>query len=139
MHRDQDFLMRQVHAFAAGLLRTLGAKTHVEEEDECDLLERELEVRIGFPFDVVKGMALHALVDFLSVEGKADADRMLLCGLIFARRSVQESNERHRVLALALVVRAIETKPQLLDEQISGVLDALADETSSAMNTPANR
>lgn len=131
--------MRQIHAFSAGLLRTLGAQAQSEEEEDLDLLERELESRLGFPFDIVGDMGLSALVEFLSVEGVADADRMLLCGLLFARRSSDRANEEHRVRALALLARALEAKPQLLDERVVEVLRTLAADATAAMNTPADR
>jgi hypothetical protein len=64
---------------------------------------------------------------------------MLLCGLLFARRSSDRANEEHRVRALALLARAVEAKPQLLDERVVEVLRTLAADATAAMNTPADR
>ena len=131
--------MRQIHAFSAGILRALGAQVQTEEEEDLDLLEREVESRLGFPFDVVRDMELSALVEFLSVEGEPDAGRMLLCGMLFARRASDAGDEQYRVRALALIARAIDAKPELLDEQVAEVLRTLADSATAAMNAPLSR
>lgn len=128
-HRNQDFLLRQIHAFAAGILRALGKRDTAAEEEELDAQEDDTETWLGLPIDHVVSMELSALMDLLAGRGEQEPAQLLVLGLILARRhqsaAPAQSRDSLRWKAVGLITRAIEAKPELLTSEVSEVLSAL--------------
>ncbi|MCO4768641.1 MAG: hypothetical protein KDA24_01330 [Deltaproteobacteria bacterium] len=126
---SQDFLLRQIQRFALGVLQALGVKVEDGEEDELD--DEEAEALLGFPVDVVADMHLDGLLAFLARDGRPDPPRLLLTGMMLAKRAVAAEEQGQdaaalRVRALSVTVRAIEADPSLLTPRVSEVLATLA-------------
>lgn len=133
--QDEDYLLRQISDLVDGLVRELGLGEEPTEEpdDEDDDgeqptfqdLERQEEADLGIPVSLALTMPLDGVVQLLSPGGRPDGVKLVMLGLILARRAARTDDATLRIRALGVLTRGVEARPDLMDDELSALIRGL--------------
>ncbi len=87
MLRD-DILMRQIRRMVDALLHVVSLQKKGEHTQVLDETDDLLHQQLGLKVQLAERMSLETLEMVLSIGGKIDLDRSLLCGALLANRVV---------------------------------------------------
>ena len=134
--QDEDYVLRQISDLVDGLVRELGlGEEPAEEPDEDDEddgkqptfqdLERQEEADLGIPVSLALSMPLDGVVQLLSPGGRPDGVKLVMLGLILARRAARTDDATLRIRALGVITRGVEARPELMDDELSTLIRGL--------------